>query len=311
MVGSEVSYTVSVLNIHTGDEPTMTILQTTPETIVWVAIDVAKDQKFHFGGSLGGPIIHGKLFYRHTCDSSKSGVSAICFAPGSAWRCDSVTGSTYAPAPQLVPFYLKMFSLYGNTGWIPLAYVLHQMERKIGRNCTIDLRETRWRGQHLVRVFSETASRKAILCSVLKGKTTEKDRETQKARRSHRSETFPLSNDPLLRRKEPSESHEQTNHPEAAYARLGWSVRLAGGWGRTRQRWGFPRPFPPTVLPHCEPGSRCYTHPQRLLVSPHSVSDRCPAASSASSWSVSSAVPAGFAGRLANSSGVKVFYTVP
>ncbi len=202
-------------------------------------------------------------------------------------------------------FTLKMFSLYGNTGWIPLAYVLHRMERKIGRNDRIDLRGTRWRGQHLVRVFSGTASRKAILCSVLKGKTTEKDRETQTPEPSQRDVS--VSNDPLLRRKEPSESHEQTNHPEAAYARLGWSVRLAGGWGRTRQRWGFPRPSPPTVLPHCEPGSRCYTHPKRLLVSPHSVSDRCPAASSASSLSVSSAVPAGFAGRLADSSGVKVF----
>ena len=34
---------------------------------------------------------------------------------------DSVTGTKYAPAPQLVPFYQKMFSLYGNTGGTPLA----------------------------------------------------------------------------------------------------------------------------------------------------------------------------------------------
>ena len=34
---------------------------------------------------------------------------------------DSVTGSHYAPAPQLVPFYQKMFSLYGNTSGTPLA----------------------------------------------------------------------------------------------------------------------------------------------------------------------------------------------
>ena len=34
---------------------------------------------------------------------------------------DSVTGSTYLPAPQLVPFYQKMFSLYGNTSGTPLA----------------------------------------------------------------------------------------------------------------------------------------------------------------------------------------------
>ena len=34
---------------------------------------------------------------------------------------DSVTGSTYQPAPQLVPFYQKLFSLYGNTAGTPLA----------------------------------------------------------------------------------------------------------------------------------------------------------------------------------------------
>jgi hypothetical protein len=33
---------------------------------------------------------------------------------------DSVTGSTYQPAPQLVPFYQKLFSLYGNTAGAPL-----------------------------------------------------------------------------------------------------------------------------------------------------------------------------------------------
>lgn len=32
-----------------------------------------------------------------------------------------MTGSTYQPAPQLVPFYQKMFSLYGNTSGVPLA----------------------------------------------------------------------------------------------------------------------------------------------------------------------------------------------
>ena len=34
---------------------------------------------------------------------------------------DSVTGSSYPAAPQLVPFYQKMFSLYGNTSGTPLA----------------------------------------------------------------------------------------------------------------------------------------------------------------------------------------------
>jgi hypothetical protein len=34
---------------------------------------------------------------------------------------DSVTGSVYQPAPQLVPFYQKLFSLYRNTAGTPLA----------------------------------------------------------------------------------------------------------------------------------------------------------------------------------------------
>jgi hypothetical protein len=34
---------------------------------------------------------------------------------------DPITGSTYAAAPQLVPFYQKMFSLYDNTLGTPLA----------------------------------------------------------------------------------------------------------------------------------------------------------------------------------------------
>jgi hypothetical protein len=36
-------------------------------------------------------------------------------------RTDSVTGSVYQPSPQSVPFYQKMFSLYGNTSGTPLA----------------------------------------------------------------------------------------------------------------------------------------------------------------------------------------------
>jgi hypothetical protein len=34
---------------------------------------------------------------------------------------DSVTGSVYQPFPQSVPFYQKMFSLYGNTNVTPLT----------------------------------------------------------------------------------------------------------------------------------------------------------------------------------------------
>ena len=88
----------------------------------------------HFGGSLGGPIIHDKLFFFF--DSEWVRIALPIFTtvtvPTAAFQqyvllqlplggTDSVTGSHYAPAPQMVPFYRKMFSLYGNTGGTPLT----------------------------------------------------------------------------------------------------------------------------------------------------------------------------------------------
>ncbi len=88
----------------------------------------------HFGGSLGGPIIHDKLFFFF--DSEWVRIALPIFTtvtvPSAAFQqyvlqqlplggTDSVTGSHYAPAPQTVPFYQKMFSLYGNTSGTPLA----------------------------------------------------------------------------------------------------------------------------------------------------------------------------------------------
>lgn len=88
----------------------------------------------HFGGSLGGPIVHDKLFFFF--DSEWVRIALPIFStitvPSSRFQqyvlqqlplggTDSVTGSHYAPAPQLVPFYQNMFSLYGNTNGTPLS----------------------------------------------------------------------------------------------------------------------------------------------------------------------------------------------
>jgi len=88
----------------------------------------------HFGGSFGGPIVHDKLFFFF--DSEWVRIAVPIFStitvPSTTFQqyvlqqlpsggTDSVTGSTYAPAPQLVPFYQKMFSLYGSTGGTALA----------------------------------------------------------------------------------------------------------------------------------------------------------------------------------------------
>src|SRR5208283_3903225 len=93
----------------------------------------------HFGGSVGGPIVHNKLFFFVDSEWVRIALPIVTpatvptaalenyvlgqgGAPGqlALGGTDSVTGSSYPAAPQLVPFYQKMFALYGNTSGTPL-----------------------------------------------------------------------------------------------------------------------------------------------------------------------------------------------
>src|SRR3984957_9562935 len=82
----------------------------------------------HFGGSIGGPIVHNKVFFFFDSEWVRIALPIVTDAtvPTPAFQSyvlrqlplggtDSVSESVYSPAPQLVPFYKKMFSLYGNS----------------------------------------------------------------------------------------------------------------------------------------------------------------------------------------------------
>jgi hypothetical protein len=88
----------------------------------------------HFGGSVGGPIVRNKVFFFFDSEWVRIALPIVTATtvPTPAFESyvlqqlplggtDSLTGSVYQPSPQSVPFYQKMYSLYGNTSGTPLA----------------------------------------------------------------------------------------------------------------------------------------------------------------------------------------------
>ena len=91
----------------------------------------------HFGGSVGGPVIHDKLFFFFDSEWVRIALPIVTptVVPTPAFQnyvlqqlplglTKVVNGQpvyVYQPSPQSVPFYRKMFSLYENTNGTPVS----------------------------------------------------------------------------------------------------------------------------------------------------------------------------------------------
>jgi hypothetical protein len=89
----------------------------------------------HFGGSLGGPIVHNKLFFFFDSEWVRIALPIVTpvTVPAAVFQnyvlqqlplgqtTSCTAGSCYPAEPELVPFYQKMFSLYRNTSGTPVA----------------------------------------------------------------------------------------------------------------------------------------------------------------------------------------------
>ena len=88
----------------------------------------------HFGGSLGGPIVHNKLFFFFDSEWVRIALPIVTSTtvPTAAFQSyvlqqlplgqttGCTAGSCYPAEPALVPFYTKMFALYRNTSGTPV-----------------------------------------------------------------------------------------------------------------------------------------------------------------------------------------------